>query len=274
MTLIYGLAAFVLFGLETLVYVLAQAWVGSRGGIRVLAIQVGFGPVLFRCKIRGCEVRVSSCPWGGYTQFQGMQPDDLVGGSGNFLHASPWTRMAVCAVGPVTNLFAGLLFLGIPVWRGADQMVVSSPNESGVRPCAVGGLAFLRQPSTWSSQSRLTRDTAGEFMRRIVLFESLDGWGGPVGFLTTSGAIAKVSLAGWLTAQGVLALAMGLWNLLPIPPLNGSQLFFTALGAIFGIRLPERVVLNLTYAGLFLVLAVFFRILYIDVVWVIGVLRS
>jgi regulator of sigma E protease len=104
------------------------------------------------------------------------------------------------------------------------------------------------------------------------MFESLDGWGGPVGFMVTSGAIAKVSVAGWLTAQGIMLLAVSLANLLPIPVLNGFQIILVVFEMLFRTKPSERIVVNLTYAGLLVCLVVFGRILFVDFIWVIRAL--
>jgi membrane-associated protease RseP (regulator of RpoE activity) len=271
---IYGFAAALTYFLGTAIYVLAQAFVGIAGGIKVKAISVGFGPVLFNRRVRGCEVRLSACPWGGYTQFHGWEPDESEDQAGSYRLASPWTRMAICAIGPITNLTAGLVFLAIPIQRSADQLVATSAADSTVRLCAVEGLAFLPQPSTWESQFRMARETAGEFARRVVLFKSLAGWGGPVGFIVTSGAIARDSVMGWLTAQGVLFVTMGLFNLLPLPPLNGFQFLVNTCEAIIDRKPSERVVVFLTYLGIFICLVLMGRVLYVDVVWIIHALRS
>jgi membrane-associated protease RseP (regulator of RpoE activity) len=272
--LIYGFGAALTYFLATAVYVLAQAFVGIAAGIKAEAISVGFGPVLFRRTVRGCELRLSAIPWGGYTKFRGMEPAGADEPPGSYLRASPWMRMAVCLIGPITNLAAGLVFPAIPVEKGADQMVAASRGATEVQSCAVEGLAFRPQPSTWESQIRLVRETAGEFARRTVLFESLDGWGGPVGFVVTSGAIARVSVMGWLTAQGVLLIASGLFNLLPVPALNGFQFLVTAFEMIFRGKPSDRAVVFLTYVGLFVLLVLMGRVLYADIVWVIHALRS
>jgi membrane-associated protease RseP (regulator of RpoE activity) len=274
--LLYGLGTLLVFELGVAIYQFAQAIAGAAGGIQVEAVSVGFGPVLFSRKIGGWEIRISAFPWGGYTRFKGTpDPEDPVqDDTGRFHRASIITRIVTVLIGPITNLVLAFVFLGIPVWAGADQMETAVRAESEVNPCAVPGLAFRHQPSTWELQLRLAEETAGQFTRRVITLDSLEGWGSTVGFLVTSGAIANVSVWGWFTAQGVLFLALGLFNLLPVPCLNGFQFACLVFEGVTSIKVSEKIVLGMTYVGLLALLAFMLRLLWIDGAWLLQLLRG
>ena len=104
--LLYAVGSLLVFELGIALYQFAQAIAGATGGIRVEAVSVGIGPVLFARRIRGWEIRFSAFPWGGYTKFKGLSdPDDPAeDDSGSFDKASLSTRLVTVLIGPITSL--------------------------------------------------------------------------------------------------------------------------------------------------------------------------
>lgn len=83
-----------------------------------------------------------------------------------------------------------------------------------------------------------------------------------------SGIVGVVSVVGTAVNQNVLNLAnyfillslnLGIFNLLPIPVLDGSKIIFCIYEAIFKKRVPEKVETNLTFA--FAILLIIFTII-------------
>jgi regulator of sigma E protease len=90
---------------------------------------------------------------------------------------------------------------------------------------------------------------------------------GPVGIVRDTGAAAQ---AGWVTFlffMGLISLNLGLFNLLPIPFLDGGRFVFIALEAVRRRRLDPRREAVIHYVGLMLILAL---VVYVTVTGDIG----
>jgi len=275
---VYALAALLACILGFAVYTLAQAAVGWIAGIHVQEVSIGFGPSLWEKTMDGCKFRVGCIPMGGSTHFAGMTQDDEVPVSEagvplgkRFIDTPPWTRLILVLVGPVSNLLIGIVLIGVAVWAGAPQLAVTTPAESMVRPCAVGGLTLHSAPSSWAAQYRLLQETALEFIWRTVSFQSLEGWGGYVGFIVTAGAIGTLSGWGWLTSIGILFICMGVSNLLPLPALNGFQALSLLYEMVTGLSL-SRLPIWLHLPAILLTFVIMIRVFWIDLRWCWGVL--
>ncbi len=85
----------------------------------------------------------------------------------------------------------------------------------------------------------------------------------------TSAVVAKQSFAAWVTCIGVISIANGVLNLLPVPVLNGGRLIIETYQAVFG-PVREAAFVGMSYLGLALVLIVMGRVVWLDVTWLIG----
>jgi regulator of sigma E protease len=77
---------------------------------------------------------------------------------------------------------------------------------------------------------------------------------GPVGIIRDTGAAAQAGWIPYVTLMGFLSLNLGLFNLLPIPFLDGGRFVFVALEAIRRRRLDPRREAAFHLAGLMLIL--------------------
>ena len=75
----------------------------------------------------------------------------------------------------------------------------------------------------------------------IVGRQSADQLRGPIGIAEISGRMARRGLTEWLFTVGVISAAIGLFNLFPIPMLDGGHLVFYALESIRRKPLSEGV---------------------------------
>ncbi len=70
--------------------------------------------------------------------------------------------------------------------------------------------------------------------------ESFDQLGGPIRVAEISGKVAEVGFAALINLTAILSVSIGLFNLLPVPLLDGGHLVFYAVEAIRGRPLSER----------------------------------
>jgi len=85
---------------------------------------------------------------------------------------------------------------------------------------------------------------------------------GPVGIVRTTGDAAQAGWMAFLNWIGFLSLNLGLFNLLPIPFLDGGRFVFIALEAVRRRRVDPRREAAIHYVGLMLILALVFYVTF------------
>lgn len=110
MTLTYILAAVVLLGLCIFIHELGHLLGGKMVGIKARVFSLGYGKGFIKKKFGETTYQVTLIPFGGYCQFYGENPQESrEGKSYEFLSAAPWRRIVTVVMGPLFNLFFGIL---------------------------------------------------------------------------------------------------------------------------------------------------------------------
>ena len=89
---------------------------------------------------------------------------------------------------------------------------------------------------------------------------------GPVGVTAAIGSAAKVSLANLLPIMAIITINLGLFNLLPIPALDGGRLLFIIIEMIFRKPVPQKYEAAVHAAG-FAVLIAFMLFITAKDIW-------
>ena len=79
--------------------------------------------------------------------------------------------------------------------------------------------------------------------------------GGPLTIFHLAGSAAQAGLDRYLKLMVLLSLSIGIFNLLPVPALDGGQMMIAGIEMITRRPLPERAQLALHQIGVFLILA-------------------
>lgn len=81
---------------------------------------------------------------------------------------------------------------------------------------------------------------------------------GIVGIVSIVGSAAKQNMLNLITYYIMLSANLGIFNLLPIPPLDGSKILFCLYEAIFKKRIPSKIEENITliFVALFILLMI------------------
>ena len=94
---------------------------------------------------------------------------------------------------------------------------------------------------------------------------SMRQFSGPIDIAKFSGEAARSGPSALVLLMGILSLQLGILNLLPIPLLDGGQIFVTLLEAVarrdFSLKVKER----LLQAGFVFLVLVMVTVLYFDV---------
>ncbi len=122
MTLIYILAAVVLLGLCIFIHELGHLLGGKMVGIKARVFSMGYGKGFIKKKIGETTYQVTLIPFGGYCQFYGENPgEERQGKTYEFLSAAPWRRIVTVAMGPLFNLFFGILIFFVMNMYGYEK---------------------------------------------------------------------------------------------------------------------------------------------------------
>jgi regulator of sigma E protease len=124
------------------------------------------------------------------------------------------------------------------------------------------GQAFVASYHENVRQARTTFETVGRLFRGRGSMRQLSG---PIDIAKFSGEAARTGPSALLGLMGMLSLQLGLLNLLPIPLLDGGQIFVTFLESLarrdFSLKVKER----LLQAGFVFLVLVMVTVLYFDV---------
>jgi regulator of sigma E protease len=109
-TLTYILAAVVLLGLCIFVHELGHLLGGRMVGIKARVFSIGYGRGFIKKQVGDTTYQLTLIPFGGYCQFYGEDPsEDRKGESYEFLSAHPLRRVVTVVMGPLFNLFFGII---------------------------------------------------------------------------------------------------------------------------------------------------------------------
>jgi regulator of sigma E protease len=98
----------------------------------------------------------------------------------------------------------------------------------------------------------------------VVGDASLNNLSGPVTIAVYAGRSAELGLAYYLDLMAVISLGLGIFNLLPVPILDGGHLLYHLAEFVRGGPLPERVLERAQQFGLAVLFALMMLALYND----------
>ena len=94
---------------------------------------------------------------------------------------------------------------------------------------------------------------------------SLHDMSGPVGIVSAIGEAVQYGLADVLSLAALITVNLGIFNLLPIPGLDGCKLLFIAIEGISGKAVPEKVQAVVNGAGIILLLLLILLVTFQDI---------
>jgi regulator of sigma E protease len=150
----------------------------------------------------------------------------------------------------------------VPKYDAKSWRVGFRPKHELVRRRLPFGQALGASFDENVKQARTTFATVGRLFRGTGSMRQLSG---PIDIAKFSGEAARSGPATLFGLMGMLSLQLGLLNLLPIPLLDGGQIFVTILESLarrdFSLRVKER----LLQAGFVFLVLVMVTVLYFDV---------
>jgi len=117
------LAFIVVIGVLVVIHEAGHFGMARFLGAPVEVFSVGFGRRLWGFESGGTDYRISLVPLGGYVRIPGLGPDesDVVGEGAEEIELLPrWKRALILLAGPVTNVVAAVLFIGVAYMMGVE----------------------------------------------------------------------------------------------------------------------------------------------------------
>lgn len=106
----YIIAALVLLGLCIFIHELGHLLGGRMVGIKAEVFSIGYGKGFIKKKWGDTTYQITLIPFGGYCKFYGDDPtEEREGRSYDFLSAHPLKRLVAVIMGPLFNLFFGII---------------------------------------------------------------------------------------------------------------------------------------------------------------------
>src|SRR3989338_9945725 len=87
---------------------------------------------------------------------------------------------------------------------------------------------------------------------------------GPIGIFYITGQAAKMGLVYLLQLMGVLSASLAIFNLLPVPVLDGGHILFLAIEKIRRRPVPVKMQENITQVGMSLLIVLMLFVFYND----------
>ena len=94
---------------------------------------------------------------------------------------------------------------------------------------------------------------------QVIVGRGLDQISGPVGIAVASAEAARNGISSFVLLIALVSISLGVFNLIPLPILDGGWLLFMSIEKITGKKIPEKLMYALKLAGiaLFIMLAVY-----------------
>lgn len=218
--------------------------VARRVGMQPTEYFWGFGPELVAYERNGCRYGLRLLFVGGYVKIHGMTPSSAIpegfAEGGTFRAARARDRLATIVAGPGVNLALAVVAFALASMVEGVAPLAALTGAVGDLWFVVGGT--MEALGLWVSN-------LGEYFRSVL--DSSGATAAPVRFMSPVAQAEVSALAvegGWSASLrwfAILNAAVGIINLLPLPPLDGSHAVVAVFdGALARLRPTARLRLD------------------------------
>ena len=205
-------------------------------GVKTPVFSVGFGPVLASYTIGGTAFQLAALPLGGYVA---IDPASLA--TKTYVQ-----KLAINVAGIVFNIIFALLLLIYLTWLASRKKTIDeSPS--------IFSVIYTGMLTTCQLITRMARAMFGMWHK-----EQRSQVMGPIGIITSTteqqseSDNAQFFMIWWLA---LINLNVAIFNILPIPLLDGGHIALDTIEALYGKPLPPHIVGNINLIFLLLFLA-------------------
>jgi membrane-associated protease RseP (regulator of RpoE activity) len=222
------------FGLLIGLHELSHMLTAKAFGVKVLRFSFGFGPRLLGFLFKGTSYELRLLPLGGFVQFKGEDPSKNE--KNGFFSIAWYKRALVALAGPVMNLFLGLAIV-FTLLLVNQWPILAAVKRTGEISWFVISKTLEWIAGLFTATSNVS-DMSGPIMVTKIMVQSL-----------------KESVIQFFFMLSIVSLSLGLFNLFPVPGLDGGHVFLYTIEGIRGKKLSNKVyeiwgILSLILLGL------------------------
>jgi len=218
--------------------------------VKVLRFAFGFGPLLLHKQLGETSYELRLFPLGGFVQFSGECPNSRA--KRGFFSISWWKRCLIAFAGPIMNLFLGfLLLLALAMFFRGYPLIAGTQKAYEV-------------------SSYVTVETTKWIGHSVVGQTHLNEMSGPIMVTKLLIDSFKMGMDQFLFILSIISLSLGLFNLLPIPGLDGGHVFLYTIEGLTGKLLSAKVYKYWQTFGMVLLLSLIGFTIFSDVVKLLG----
>jgi len=252
--------AILIFGLLIFVHELGHFLAARAFGVQVYEFAIGMGPAILKRQRGETLYAIRAIPFGGYCKMEG---EDETIQSNRSLGVKPWwQRVIILFAGSFMNLVLGFIVCLI---IAILMRTLSAETLYPVPPAEITGF-FATISHAW----QLTVSAAGLVIEAIRLLiiggADITDVGGPIAIVGEIQQAAQLGIVPvlWLTA--FISVNIGLFNLLPLPALDGGRIVFTLIEAIRRKPIPAEKEAIIHFVGIVLLLGLMVFVTFNDIV--------
>ncbi|MFT7599093.1 MAG: membrane-associated protease RseP (regulator of RpoE activity) [Acidimicrobiales bacterium] len=218
-----GLWLIAFLGVIILVHEGGHWFFARRAGMRPTEFYWGFGPEIVGFDYDGCRYGVKAIFLGGYVKLWGMTPTselpEGIAESDTYRAATHRGRLATILAGPFTNFVTAAFAFGVANLLDGGGIFISFTQ----------GFVDVWHVMEGTGQALWLWISSLDAYFGVVFDTSADPNSGPVRFLSP---VQQAEVSGYAVANGatmalrwfaILSAAVGMVNLLPLPPLDGAH---------------------------------------------------
>lgn len=206
---------------------------------------------------------------GGAAQVAGIENGDAIEAI-NGQAVRDWNSLREVLTQETQNFSAGdTLSLSVQKANGQDETVTVMPQESqgnfllGVSPSLKTGFVdkvFGGFQMAWEGATAIFSALGG-----LIANFSLNKLGGPVAMFQMSAQASEGGLVSVLGLMGMLSINLGIFNLIPIPALDGGKIVINFIEAIRRKPLSQEVESYVTLAGVAIMVVLMIAVTWNDI---------
>jgi membrane-associated protease RseP (regulator of RpoE activity) len=219
--------------------------------MRVMRYSIGFFHPLFSwVSVRsGTLYQLGILPLGGFVQIKGMNPyeKDAFEDPESYQNRSVWRRLSVALAGPFTNLLVAWIVLTVLYSASVDPLTAL---------IGAGQRCFEITAGTFVALAGTVTGTA-ENVQAL----------GPVGIIKMAATTLETGPRPFFALFAYLSLMLAIFNMLPIPALDGGRALFLLVEAVTGRRVNAKVDLVVSTIGFVLLLGVLISMTVKELFW-------
>lgn len=217
-----GLLLLMFLGLIILSHEGGHLLAARASGMKPTEFFWGFGPEVVAFTHNGCRYGIKALFLGGYVKLEGMTPtSELPDGfaeAGTYRAASHRGRLATILAGPAVNIATAIVTFTFVALRKGDS-IGAAVRIGFVNTWYVIESTFAALGVLFANLGSYVNVIAGRAGTEDVPVRFLS----PVGQAQVSGNVVELGWNASLMWLGILSCAVGVINLVPMPPLDGSH---------------------------------------------------